>query len=110
MKKISQHKKGALFVFARAADKKGRGFPLAVKRFVGTDKKPLKFPLKFSLSQKDSMVSGTKFEGAIKIIARFSPTGDVMAKAGAFEGVVGEDKSIVVGKKATATVTINKAL
>lgn len=103
--KVAKHKDGVLYVFARPADKEGRGFPLAVKRIASP-----KFPVKFSLSQKDAMVEGTKFEGAVKIVARFSPSGGVMPKKGALEGVVGEDASIVVGKAKDIKVVISKEI
>ena len=108
MKKTSEKKlpkKGVLFVFARAANTPGRGFPLAVQRIENPT-----FPAKFTLSQKDAMVAGTRFEGPVKIVARFSPTGDVMAKKGAFEGTAGADQSLVVGKAKDVKVTIDTEL
>lgn len=96
---------GVLFIFARSAATPERGFPLAVKRI----EKP-KFPLDFTLSQSDAMVDGTKLEGAVKITARFSPTGDVMAKKGSFEGTVGADQNVVIGKTKSVQVKIDQEI
>ena len=101
--KAALNEKSALYVFARAANSKGKGFPLAVKRIA----KPT-FPLTFKLSQKDSMVEGTVFSGPVQITARLSPTGDVMAKKDSFEGIAGADGNIVVGQKAKVKVTITE--
>jgi hypothetical protein len=68
--------KGTLYVFAKKFDSSSR-MPLAVKKITNPS-----FPLKFSLSEKDSMMKGIPFVGPFKVIARISPNGGVMDKSG----------------------------
>lgn len=98
-------KDGVLFIFARSANTPELGFPLAVKKVTEP-----KFPLQFTLSQEDSMVEGTRLEGAVTIVARFSPSGDVITKKGAFEGSIGRDKTVVVGQTKSVKVLIDQEL
>lgn len=79
---------GALFVMAKEA---GKPMPIAVVRIVSP-----KFPYKFVLSEKNSMMPGAPFNGPYLITARFSPTGDAMDKSGP-EGT--EPKPVAVGAK-----------
>jgi hypothetical protein len=72
--------KGVLFIFAKKFDDSVR-MPLAVKRIENP-----KFPYKFKLSQSDAMIKSIPFSGPFKVIARLSPSGDVMDKSGP-EGV-----------------------
>lgn len=78
---------GVLFVFARAGEK---GMPAAVLRIPSP-----KFPVKFSLSNKDAMAPGTPFAGAYFVTARYSVSGDAMDKSGP-TGVTAQ--AISVGK------------
>lgn len=79
---------GVLFVFARKAD---NPMPAAVVRVPSP-----KFPHKFSLSAKNAMMPGTPFDGPFLVVARYSPSGDVMDKSGP-EG--SEVKPVEVGTK-----------
>lgn len=45
------------------------------------------FPLAFTLSPADAMVSGVAFEGPVDLTARLSRTGDAIPSAGDLEGV-----------------------
>ena len=65
---------GVLFVFARAGEK---GMPAAVLRIADP-----KFPMKFSLSEKNAMAPGTPFTGTFFITARYTVSGDAMDKSG----------------------------
>lgn len=65
---------GVLFIFARKGEV---GMPAAVLRLTDA-----KFPLKFSLSEKNAMTPGTKFDGPFLITARYSLSGDAMDKSG----------------------------
>ena len=96
---------GFLFVFAKPFSKQGRGFPLAVKRIPNP-----KFPVAFSLSQADAMVEHTRLEGKVLVTARFSPDGNVMAKAGSFEGTIGEEAGFDSASKKPIEVIINQSL
>lgn len=78
---------GILFVIAKEA---GKPMPVAVLRVPAP-----KMPYKFSLSEKNAMVPGTKFTGPFLVSARYSPTGDAMDKSGP-EGV--EAKPVAVGR------------
>ena len=98
-------KNGVLFIFAKTHGIKERRPPLAVKRIVSP-----KFPLEFELSDQDSMVPGTKFEGKVQIVARFSPSGMVFPKKGSFEGATGEKAPVVVGESGSAKIIIDKKL
>lgn len=79
---------GALFVMAKEP---GKPMPVAVLRVVEP-----KFPYKFTLSEKNTMMPGTPFTGSFLITARYSPTGDAMDKTGP-EGT--EAKPVAVGSK-----------
>ena len=65
---------GILFVFAKKA---GTPMPVAVMRIQDP-----KFPVHFSLSEKNAMAPGTPFVGPLMVTARYSPTGDAMDKSG----------------------------
>lgn len=69
-----------LFVIAKSAEG-GGGPPVAVGRY--TD---LKFPLHYSLSQENVMMSGLRFEGRVHISARISKSGDAMGQMGDLSG------------------------
>jgi hypothetical protein len=69
---------GALFVFAKKAGpnaKMANGQPpMAVLKIVSP-----KFPQAFVLTPNNVMIAGTKFEGPMKVMARYSPTGDAIS-------------------------------
>ncbi len=65
---------GVLFVFARPGEK---GMPAAVLRIPNP-----KFPVKFSLSEKNTMSPGATFTGSHFVTARYSVSGDAMDKSG----------------------------
>jgi hypothetical protein len=65
---------GVLFIFARKGES---GMPASVLRITEP-----KFPLKFSLSEKNAMAPGIPFDGPFTVTARYSPAGDVMDKSG----------------------------
>lgn len=46
-----------------------------------------RFPLEFSLSAADAMVSGVAFEGSVDVVARLSRSGDAIPSSGDLEGV-----------------------
>jgi len=46
-----------------------------------------RFPLEFSLSAADAMVSGAAFEGKVDVVARVSRSGDAIPSSGDIEGV-----------------------
>jgi cytochrome c-type biogenesis protein CcmH len=78
---------GVLFVFAK---KSGNPMPVAVVRFPNP-----KFPVHFTLSEKNAMTPGTPFTGPFSITARYSPSGNAMDKSGP-EGT--EPKPVEVGR------------
>lgn len=78
---------GVLFVFAKKA---GTPMPVAVMRVPDP-----KFPLHFSLSEKNAMAPGTPFVGKLSITARYSPSGDALDKSGPEASA---PKPVAVGK------------
>lgn len=89
---------GTLFVFARAAGEQA-GPPAAVARIDSP-----KFPVAFSLGAAQAMMPGTEFKGPYRLTARFSPQGDPMQKAGAFEGKTDEKKPLAPGAKSVEII------
>lgn len=69
-----------LFIIAKSADTTG-GPPAAVARLSN-----LKFPLHYTLSQDNVMMSGLRFEGKANITARISKSGDAMGQMGDLSG------------------------
>lgn len=77
-----------LFVFIKAAQ--GPPMPLAVKRIEVQPNEPLSFPYEVSLSQEDSMVPSMKLAdyAQVTIVARLTTTGQAIASAGDWQGVL----------------------
>lgn len=77
---------GVLYIFAKKAGPDSgpndRTPPVAVIRVEHP-----KFPQAFVITPKNVVIAGTPFEGPVHVIARYSPTGDAMNKAGAIEGI-----------------------
>jgi hypothetical protein len=86
---------GVLFVFAKnAGAASGNGAPpVAVLRIPQP-----KFPLKFTMTSKDTMMPGGPFTGPFTIYARFSPSGDAIDKSGP-EGTDKKHPSVKVGQQ-----------
>ena len=91
--KIQLPSQGVLFVFARSKGTKS-GPPAAVVRIVNP-----KFPLDFKLGPQNAMIPDIPFQGPFDIVARFSPSGDVMQKKGSFEGRAPSKLGVKVGDK-----------
>lgn len=91
-------KNGVLYVYAKQAGPDSgpndRTPPVAVFRYP----KP-NFPQAFVITEKQVMIPGTKFQGPFHIIARYSPTGDALAKSGSIEGVDPKYPSVELGNK-----------
>ncbi len=83
---------GTLFIFAKAAGAAG-GPPAAVLRIAQP-----KFPVTFSLSEKNAMMPGSPFTGPFAVVARYSPTGDAMDKSGP-QGTDAKHASVKPGAK-----------
>lgn len=82
-----------VFIAARPAD---GGPPLAAQRHRG-----LRFPYKFSLSKRDSMMADTPFEGAVEITVRLDQDGDPISRQkgdylGSFKTRVGEQNAKIL--------------
>jgi len=78
-------KNGVLFVFAKQAGPDSgpndRTPPVAVIRIQNPT-----FPQAFVITQKNVMIPGAEFKGPLHVIARYSPSGDALNKAGAIQG------------------------
>ncbi|MBT3586335.1 MAG: hypothetical protein HN509_15620 [Halobacteriovoraceae bacterium] len=79
-----------LYIFAKKIGH--RGPPAAVLKVPSP-----KFPHKFSLSAKNAMFPGTPFDGPFKLTARLTTNGDVMEKAGSYQGILSPKNGIAVG-------------
>jgi hypothetical protein len=85
---------GALFIFAKpAGTAAGNGTPPAAVVRIATPK----FPVKFSLGQKDQMMQGGSFQGPFTIYARYSPTGNATDKSGP-QGTDTQHPSVKIGQ------------
>ena len=104
-KKLKLPKDGVLFIFAKSFGVKERRPPIAVKRIPSP-----KFPLSFSLTGADVMRPGAKFEGKVKLTARFSPSGAVFPRQGSFEGSTGDKNAITIGQKNMTEIVIDTQL
>lgn len=95
-KKIT--KNGVLYIFAKQAGPDSgpndRTPPVAVIRV----ERPT-FPQAFVITQKNVMIAGSDFKGPLHVIARYSPTGDALNKAGAVEGMDPKFPSTDLGNK-----------
>lgn len=94
---------GILFIFAKKAsqaDAKGVP-PLAVLRIPSPS-----FPVEFSLSQENAMMTGTPFEGPFIVSARYAPSGDALDKSGP-QGMSDLKKPLKVGAK-NISIELNK--
>ncbi len=91
-------KTGVLYLIAKAAgpdsSPNDRTPPIAVIRVPN----PI-FPQAFVITQKNVMNPGREFKGPFHVIARYSPTGDALNKAGAIEGVDPKYLSADLGNK-----------
>jgi hypothetical protein len=91
-------KTGVLYIIAKAAgpdsSPNDRTPPVAVIRVPN----PI-FPQAFVITQKNVMIAGQEFKGPFHVIARYSPTGDALNKAGAIEGVDPKFISTDLGNK-----------
>ena len=82
-----------LYIFAKKTGD-GPGRPMAVKKV----EQPFKFPLEFTLSEKDVMVPDIPFEGPMHVTARISQSGSAMpVESGDIEGST--KKPVKVGTK-----------
>jgi hypothetical protein len=95
-KKIT--KNGVLYVFAKQAGPDSgpndRTPPVAVIKIANPT-----FPQAFVITQKNVMIPGAEFKGPLHVIARYSPTGDVLNKSGAIEGMDPKYPSADLGNK-----------
>lgn len=95
-KKIT--KNGVLFIFAKQAGPDSgpndRTPPVAV---IKVDRPT--FPQAFVITQKNVMIAGSDFKGPLHVIARYSPSGDALNKAGAIEGMDPKFPSTDLGNK-----------
>jgi hypothetical protein len=87
---------GVLFVFAKKA---GPGVsaangqpPMAVLKIVNP-----KFPQNFVLTASNVMIAGTKFEGPVRVMARYSPSGDAISSPDSLEGIDLKNQSVALG-------------
>lgn len=101
--RMSLPAQGVLFVFARSKGTKS-GPPAAVLRLVNPT-----FPVSFSLGPQNAMIPGIPFQGPFEIVARFSPSGDVMQKKGSFEGHAKSKSGVKAGEK-NIQITIDQNL
>ncbi len=91
-------KGGVLFVYAKQAGPDSgpndRTPPVAVIKIDNPT-----FPQAFVITQKNVMIAGSDFKGPFHVIARYSPVGDAMAKAGAIQGMDPKNPSADLGNK-----------
>ena len=91
-------KNGVLFIFAKQAGPDSgpndRTPPVAVIRIVNPT-----FPQAFVITQKNVMFAGSQFIGPFHVIARYTPSGDALVKAGAIEGMDPKFPSAELGNK-----------
>jgi hypothetical protein len=79
--KASIQPTAALYITAKDPAS-GRGMPLAVVRVP----QPIHFPVKFTLSEANAMIPGTKIEGKLAVSARLNQSGSAgPAQAGDIE-------------------------
>lgn len=88
---------GVLFVFAKKVDGKGRPVPGQPPAAVVKIPNP-KFPQNFELSSQNVMIPGSKFEGPVQVVARYSPTGDVMPTPQSLNGSDPKNPIVSLGK------------
>jgi hypothetical protein len=77
---------GALFVFAKKANNQ---MPVAVLKIATP-----KFPQNFELTSANVMIAGTKFEGPVKVTARYSPNGDVMPSKDSLDATTAKEVNL----------------
>lgn len=91
-------KGGVLFIYAKQAGPDSgpndRTPPVAVIKVDNPT-----FPQAFVITQKNVMIAGTNFKGPFHVIARYSPTGDAMAKSGSIQGMDPKFPSTELGNK-----------
>lgn len=91
-------KTGVLYIFAKQAGPDSgpndRTPPVAVIRVENPT-----FPQAFVITQKNVMIPGAGFNGPFHVIARYSPSGDALNKAGAIEGMDPKFPSADLGNK-----------
>lgn len=91
-------KTGVLYIFAKQAGPDSgpndRTPPVAVVRVPNPT-----FPQAFVITQKNVMIPGRPFNGPFHVIARYSPSGDALNKAGAIEGLDPKFPSSDLGNK-----------
>ena len=91
-------KTGVLFIYAKQAGPDSgpndRTPPVAVIRVPNPT-----FPQAFVITEKNVMIPGRPFRGPFHVIARYSPTGDALNKAGAIEGLDPKFPSSELGNK-----------
>ena len=91
-------KGGALFIYAKQAGPDSgpndRTPPIAVIKIDNPT-----FPQAFVLTQKNVMIPGANFQGPFHVIARYSPIGDAIAKAGSLQGFDPKFPSTDLGNK-----------
>ena len=89
---------GVLFVIAKKAVPESspadRSPPIAVVRIANP-----KFPQAFVITEKNIMMEGSSFKGPLRVLARYSPSGDALDKKGAIEGIDAKFPSTDVGNK-----------
>lgn len=92
---------GRLFIFAHRAGAPTQGMPpVAVMKVENPQ-----FPVKFSLSSANVMIQGMQFSGALKISARYSPTGDAIDKSGP-KGSDEKNESVTPGDHKGIKITL----
>ena len=77
---------GALYVFAKKVNGQ---MPVAVLKIAAP-----KFPQNFELTSANVMIAGTKFEGPVKITARYSPNGDAIASKDSLEATTSKEVNL----------------
>lgn len=91
-------KGGVLFVYAKQAGPDSgpndRTPPVAVIKIDNPT-----FPQAFVITQKNVMIAGSNFKGPFHVIARYSPVGDAMVKAGSIQGMDPKNPSADLGNK-----------
>lgn len=89
---------GVLYVYAKQAgpdsSPNDRTPPVAVFKYKNPN-----FPQAFVITQKDVMIPGREFKGPFHVIARYSPTGDALAKSGSIEGMDAKFPTVELGNK-----------
>ncbi len=87
---------GVLFVFAKKAVPGATAAngqpPMAVLKIANP-----KFPQTFILTSANVMIAGTKFEGPVRVMARYSPNGDAISSPDSLEGIDLKNQSAALG-------------